>query len=299
MSPGDVPELALGCAALARVAAVDEETAAATVHAALGAGLTLFDTAPHYGAGVSERRLGDALRGVARSRFRISTKVGRAIVDGRQSVHDHSYDGAWRSLEGSLARLGVDRVDVLHAHDPLDVPTSVEGEFRALVEMRDQGVVDAIGCGMNWPGPLVTYLTEVELDCVMVANHLNLLDQGASPELLPQARKRGVDVWVAGVFATGVLAAPTDHGSYRYLPAPSDIRERVARIRAICEHHGVDLVTAAIHYPWRYGGVRRLVVGAQHPAEVTQAAEAAGRAVPDGLWQDLDGAGLVPMATKP
>ncbi|WP_053202474.1 aldo/keto reductase [Jiangella muralis] len=306
MTTGDAPVLALGCAPLARVAQVDDQTAVGTVHAALAEGMTLLDTAPHYGAGVSERRVGDALRGVPRDGYRVSTKVGRSIepppgpgerftaADGRRSVLDDSYDGAWRSLEGSLRRLGVDHVDVLHAHDPIDPPRALRGLFRALTEMREQGLARTIGCGMNRWDLLLTYLDEVPLDCVMVAGHLNLLDQGLADTLLPLARERGVDVWVAGVYATGVLAAPGPASTYRYEPATASVLERVAAIDAICRRHDVGLRAAAVRFPWRYAGVTQLVVGAREPAEVRQAAEAARVAVPDAVWDELSRAELVP-----
>lgn len=280
----DHPELALGCAAIGR-AAVDDDTAAATVRAALAGGITVFDTAPHYGAGRSERRLGEVLRDGDRSRLVISTKVGRTIVGDRTEI-DHSYDGAWRSLEGSLTRLGIDRVDVLHAHDPVNVQAAVGGEFKALAEMRDQGLTRAIGCGMNHTEPLSAYLRETVLDVVMVAGHLNLLDHAAADRLLPDARARGADVWIAGVYATGILATASPEATYGYRPAPPEVVSRVGDIDAVCRRHGTDLAAAAVHHPWRFG-VARLVVGAKDPDEVDTLIAAARTRVPGALWDEL------------
>lgn len=274
------PGLVLGCSALGR-SQISDEAALATIEAALEEGISAFDTAPHYGAGRSERRLGVALRGL--KDVSISTKVGRRIV-GDRTVHDHTAYGAWKSLEGSLARLNRDRVDVLHAHDPIDVEESLSGEFRALVQMRREGTAAAIGCGMNVTTPLDRIVREVDLDCAMVAGHLNLLDRDALRKLLPVARETDTDVWVAGVLATGVIANPVPGSTYRYGEADPGVLARLRRLAEVVQSFGVALLDVALHLPMRYPGVSRVVVGATQPEEVRQLAASWRTVIPEGVW---------------
>ena len=309
-----VTALALGCAPLAGLfTAVGEEQAEATVEAALNAGIRTFDTAPHYGAGVSERRLGRALAGRAGDDVVVCTKVGRLLLDrdapasvrratlfaedsGRDQRFDFSRDGVLRSLEASLERLGRDRVDVVHVHDP-DAPEHLEQAIAeaapALAALRDEGVIGAVGAGMNDAAPLARLVREADLDCVLVAGRWTLLDQSAGEELLPLCAERGVAVLAAGVFNSGILAAPHDGATYDYEPAPPALLARARRIAAVCGRHGVSLPAAALAFARRHPAVASVVVGARSPQEVEANRRAFDGPVPDAVWPDLAAEGLL------
>ena len=313
-APGDAPEglaassFGLGCAPIGNLfTPVAEADAEATVGRALERGIRFFDTAPHYGEGVSELRLGHALAGVDRDSVVIATKVGRVIVDadgrpvpsgttggpGGRTVGDLSRDGVLRSLEGSLARLGTDRVDLLSLHDPADVDEALHprhGALPALLDLRDQGVVRAVGVGMMRTEPVARFVREAAgaLDVVMPAGRVTLLDRSALDDLLPAARERGVGVIGAAVYNSGLLADPVAAPFFDYRPATPDQVDRALRMAAACHREGIDLPTAAVRWPLRVPGVEAVVVGARTPAEVDVFADAADAAVPDRLWTELD-----------
>ncbi|WP_327106478.1 aldo/keto reductase [Nonomuraea glycinis] len=288
---------------------VTDEQAKATIDAAWAGGVRLFDTAPHYGLGLSERRLGAALAG--RSGYVLSTKVGRLLVPssrgGRddegfdvpatyERVWDFSRDGVRRSLEESLGRLGLPQVDLVLIHDPdAHVDQAIAEAYPALAELRAQGVVKAIGVGMNqWQAPL-RFVQETDLDVVMLAGRYTLLDQSGLP-LLDACAERGVRVLAAGVFNSGLLATPEPSGTFDYAPAPSPIIERARRLAAICERHGVRLPQAAMAFPLRHPAVVAVVLGARTPEEVRTNADLRQRPVPDALWHDLRAEGLLHKA---
>ncbi|MFI6741263.1 aldo/keto reductase [Nonomuraea sp. NPDC050451] len=288
---------------------VSEEQARATVDAAWDAGVRLFDTAPHYGLGLSERRLGAALKD--RSGYVLSTKVGRLLVPassssgGRdeqgfdvsadlQRVWDFSGDGVRRSLEESLGRLGLPAVDIALIHDPDDhMEQALAEAYPALAELRAQGVVKAIGVGMNqWQAPL-RFVQETSIDVVMLAGRYTLLDQSGLP-LLEECARRGVRVLAAGVFNSGILATPRPTGTYNYEPAPASVVERATRIAEICEHHDVTLPQAAMAFPLRHPAVASVVLGARSPEEITANAALLSRPVPEAMWDELMSEGLLP-----
>jgi D-threo-aldose 1-dehydrogenase len=288
---------------------VTDEQAKATIDAAWAGGVRLFDTAPHYGLGLSERRLGAALAG--RSGYVLSTKVGRLLVpssrggrddDGfdvpatHERVWDFSGDGVRRSLEESLGRLGLPQVDLVLIHDPdAHVDQAIDEAYPALAELRAQGVVKAIGVGMNqWQAPL-RFVQETDLDVVMLAGRYTLLDQSGLP-LLDACAERGVRVLAAGVFNSGLLATPEPSGTFDYAPAPSPIIERARRLAAICERHGVRLPQAAMAFPLRHPAIAAVVLGARTPEEVRTNAALRQRPVPDALWHDLRAEGLLHSA---
>lgn len=288
---------------------VTDEQAKATIDAAWAGGIRLFDTAPHYGLGLSERRLGAALAG--RSGYVLSTKVGRLLVPssrgGRddegfdvpatyERVWDFSRDGVRRSLEESLGRLGLPQVDLVLIHDPdADVDQAIAEAYPALAELRAQGVVKAIGVGMNqWQAPL-RFVQETDVDVVMLAGRYTLLDQSGLP-LLDACAERGVRVLAAGVFNSGLLATPEPSGTFDYAPAPSPIIERARRLAAICERHGVRLPQAAMAFPLRHPAIAAVVLGARTPEEVRTNADLRQRPVPDALWHDLRAEGLLHKA---
>lgn len=299
-TPGASQTFGLGCAPIGNlyreVAEADAET---TVHAALAAGIRFFDTAPHYGAGASEQRLGTALRGVDRDTVSIATKVGRRVVDasgstvpvggvGVDTVGDLSADGVLRSVDGSLRRLGTDRIDLLYLHDPADVDEALRDAIPALLRLREEGVVRAIGVGMVWPDPLTRFVNEADIDVVMIAGRVTLLDRTAERDLLPAAAERGVGVIAAGVYNSGILADPVGSPYFDYREASPELRRRALALRDLCAAQGVELPHAAARYPLDRRGVDAVVVGARTPAEVAAFVAAATATIPPGLWSELE-----------
>ncbi len=305
-----VSRFVLGCAPLAGLyEKVSESQAEGTLVAAWAGGVRAFDTAPLYGAGISERRVGAFLSTRPRHEFVVSTKVGRLLGEelpgttsaagfvgtpGARWFLDYSADGVRRSLEESLERLGLDRIDIALVHDPDDhLDEALAGAFPALVELRDQGVVGAVGAGMNNCSPLVRIVEEADVDCILVAGRYNLLDQEAGRELFPKCAKRGVAVLTAGVFGSEILVNPSPAAHYRYQPASPEILERVRQIRDVCAAHGVAIGTAALHLPLRHPAVTAAVVGARRDSEVEADLTYFGSAVPDELYEELEAAELL------
>jgi D-threo-aldose 1-dehydrogenase len=289
--------------------AVPDEDAAASVRAAWDCGVRYFDTAPHYGLGLSERRLGRALRDRPRDSYTVSTKVGRllepnagaggddlaegfAVPATHHRVWDFSRDGVLRSLEASLDRLGLDRVDVLLLHDPDDHWEQAAGEaYPALAELRAAGVVGAIGVGMNQSAMLTRFVRETDVDVVLVAGRYTLLEQRALADLLPACEQRGVSVVCAGVFNSGLLAGG---GTYNYGAAPPEVRERAGRLAAVCARHGVTLPAAALRFPLGHPAVVGVLVGVRSAAEIEQHGQAlAAPPPPADLWAELRAEGLL------
>lgn len=292
---------------------VDDATARGAVDAAWDAGIRYFDTAPHYGLGLSERRLGAALRDRPREEYVLSTKVGRLLVDSPDTAHrldddgfavpasvvrrwDFSRDGILRSVEESLDRLGVDRIDIAYLHDPDehwdDASTTGVG---ALIELREQGVVRAVGAGMNQASMLADFVERCDVDIVMVAGRYTLLDDAAAERLLPLAAERGVGVVAAAVYNSGLLSVPrpAPGASYDYTSAPDDLIDRAHRIADICERHGVDLPSAAIAHPLRRDEVVSVVVGIRTAAQAESTLERYRARVPEEMWRELTAAGVV------
>ncbi|MFJ8941145.1 aldo/keto reductase [Streptomyces sp. NPDC102365] len=308
-------ELGLGAAQFGNLftETTDDESCRA-VRTAMDEGIRHLDTAPHYGLGLSERRLGGALRATRRQGVVLSSKVGRLLVDSPDTadrldndgflvpasmrrVWDFSRDGIFRSVEESLARLGTDRLDIAYLHDPDDHWESASSSgITALTELRDQGVVGAIGAGMNQAAMLTDFVRRTDIDVVMLAGRFTLLDQSALDDLLPTAHERGVGVVAAAVYNSGLLSTTVVDGSayYDYGAAPGSVVERAARIAAVCERHGVELPAAAIHYPLRHPAVTSVVTG-MRTAEHVRSNVARYRAViPEALWEELHVTGLVP-----
>lgn len=287
--------------------AVDDDTARAAVDAAWDRGVRYFDTAPHYGLGLSERRLGAALRDRPRAEFVVSTKVGRLLElrdvpldrdddgfdvpgDLRRRL-DYSRDGVLRSVEASLERTGLDRFDVLYVHDCDDHWTQAAREaVPALVELREQGVVGAVGVGMNQSAMLARFLLETDVDVVMLAGRLTLLDQGAMDDLLPAVRATGKSVVAAGVFNSGILAREVvpDDVHFEYQPAPRELVERARRLAAVCGEHGTTLPAAAVAFPLAQPGVVNVTLGIRTPEQAVRNADLfSGAAAPAGGWGQL------------
>lgn len=304
----DVTPLGLGVAQFGNLNRVttDEESLAA-VDAAWEGGVRYFDTAPHYGLGLSERRLGAALRSRPRDEFVVSTKVGRALVPtpdraDHQDEHgfvvpathrrqwDYSRDGIRRSIEQSLTRLGLDRLDIAYLHDPDDhwLEASTTG-MSALVELRDEGVVGAVGAGMNQSAMLAAFVEQCDVDVVMVAGRYTLLDQSARHDLLPAAIERGVAVVAAAVYNSGLLSQPVvaDSARFDYTDAPAELIERARSIARICESHEVSLPEAAVQFPLQHPAVSSVVVGTRTAEQARSAVDRASASIPAALWSDL------------
>jgi D-threo-aldose 1-dehydrogenase len=285
-------------------APVGEEAAARTLQAAWDAGIRAFDTAPHYGVGLSERRLGGFLSGRPRGEFTVCTKVGRLLVPATGSVdgadefygtpaltrvRDYSRDGVLRSLEDSLRRLRLDRVDIALIHDPDDhLPQALDEAYPALAELRAQGVVAAVGAGMNSAASLAALVSRADLDCVLVAGRYTLLDASAADELFPLCLSRGVSVLAGGVFNSGILADPREGARYDYAPADAALVARARRMREVCAGHGVPLPAAALQYVLRHPAVTAAVVGARSAEEIRADAGYVKTHIPDALWAELE-----------
>jgi len=297
----EITRLGLGCAPLGNLYdALDDDAAHAVVDAAWEAGIRYFDVAPLYGSGLAEERLGRALVGRPRDELVVSTKVGRrlrpeahppegifAVDRALAPVFDYSADGVRRSLDESLHRLGLDRVDIVLVHDPDDhQEEALAGAFPALVDLRDQGVVRAIGAGMNQWQALDRFVHEADLDVVLVAGRVTLLDRSATDALLPRCAQTGTAVVVGGVFNSGVLAGDARQ-SFDYLPAPAEVVTEVARLRAVCEGHGVPLGAAALQLPLRHPAVTGVLIGARSADELATDLGWAAVDVPDALWDEL------------
>jgi aryl-alcohol dehydrogenase-like predicted oxidoreductase len=303
-----VTRFGLGCAPLAGMyAAVTEEQARATVDRAWELGVRYFDTAPLYGSGLSEKRVGSALHDRAGGELALSTKVGRLLEAGGSAdsifagapaaapVFDFSYDGALRSLEASLERLGLDHVDIALIHDPDDhYDEAVGGAYAALARLRDEGVVRAIGVGMNQAELLVRFAHDTDVDCFLVAGRYTLLDGGALAELLPLCVERGIAVIAGGVFNSGILANDDGSGHFDYKAAAPELGERVRRIAATCARWGVPLQAAALQFPLGHPAVACVLVGCRSPAEVSDDVRLFGLELPSGLWDELRAEGLLP-----
>ncbi|MCG5212592.1 aldo/keto reductase [Streptosporangium sp. KLBMP 9127] len=301
-----VSRVGLGTAPLGGLfSAVSEDAAAATLDAAWEAGIRYFDTAPHYGAGLAEHRLGDYLSGLdtaARAQTVVSTKVGRLLEPGRTTAgtdafdheapvvrrRDYTRDGVYRSVADSLERSGLDAFDILLIHDPDDHwEEAVTQAYPALAQLRDEGAVRAIGVGMNQSEMLTRFVAETDVDCVMVAGRYSLLDRGAAAELLPLCASREVGVLVAGVFNSGVLADPRPGAHFDYAPASDDVLRRARWMAGRCAEYGVPLAAAALRFPLRHPAVTGVVVGARTPDEVADDVALAGTEIPEELWAEL------------
>ena len=318
MSALDLPCFGMGTAPIGNLhAPVTDAAAEAAVAAALAAGIRYFDTAPYYGFGLAERRLGAALAGHPAI---ISTKVGRLLeqvdrperarhgfVDGDpfRPVFDYSYDAVLRSHGESLKRLRRDRVEILLAHDlgELTHGTAAEdhmrdfldGGYRAIAELRDSGAIDAVGVGVNETAVVETLLGEVDLDVVLIAGRYTLLDQQAE-RLLALCAAKGVKIIVGGPYNSGILAQPADERSratYDYEAAPGEMLTRAKRIESVCGRFGVPLPAAALQFPLRHSAVRCVVAGLANSSEVSAAVERLATPIPDELWQALADEDLV------
>lgn len=306
-------------------APIPERQATEAVTAACAAGISYFDSAPWYGRGLSEHRIGSALHGLDRNSFVVSSKVGRVLsaappdgaFDRRPWVgglnfahrHDYSYDGIMRSFEDSQLRLRMNRIDLLVIHD-LDLmhhhtdaqvgahmTQLVTSGWRALEELKAGGAIGGIGAGINQPGTMRTFLDAVDVDFFLVALCYTLLDQTILETEMAPAEARGAGFVIGGVFNSGILATGARPGArYNYAPAGPEVMARVARIETVCRDHGVSLLSAALQFPLGHPAVASVIPGALSPAEVEANVAAFQTPIPDAFWDDLRGAGLLPAS---
>jgi len=301
---------------------IDNAQALQTLQEAWALGVRYYDTAPLYGLGIGETRLGSFLRERPRDEFILSTKVGRLLqrcapdaregigkffdVPSRRVVYDYSYDGVMRSLEASFERLGLDRVDVLLCHD-IDIFTHgsaeasaqrtkefLDGGVRALYDLRSQGVVSAIGIGVNEWQVSETVARNSDVDLFLLAGRYTLLEQDSLESFLPLCQRKGMGVIIGGPFNSGILATGPKPGAfYNYEPAPSHVLERVAAIEKVCTAHGVALRDAALQFPLLHAAIVCIIPGGISPAEVRENAAGLSRPIPAALWRQLVADGLV------
>lgn len=316
MTAPDVPRLGLGCAPLGNLFRERSDAeVAAVLEAAWDAGIRHFDTAPHYGLGLSERRLGDFLATKPRDEYVVSTKVGRLVRenpdwDGASlddegfavpaRLHrllDYSAAGVRASVDESLGRLGLDRIDIVYVHDPerSGIPGATEDALAALASLREEGLVAAIGTGSLGVDALLATVRTGLADLVMVANRYTLLDQSVAPTLLEACDEYGTRIVAAAVFNSGLLATtPSRDAKYDYGDVPDEVLARALEIDAVCNEHGVELPAAALQYPLLDARVVAVVVGAGSPDQVRQNVARLHAPIPTDLWQTLATQNLVP-----
>jgi D-threo-aldose 1-dehydrogenase len=321
---GNVPVSALGFGAAPignLYVPVPEEEALAAVQAALDGGVSFFDTAPYYGYGLSESRLGRALAGRPRSSYAISTKVGRRLQDepsaepgrhgfavsGRDAVFDYSRDGVLRSFESSLERLRTAHIDVLLLHDigrlthgddhPARLRQALNEALPAMAELKSSGACRAIGIGVNEEDICLELMPLFPLDCIMLAGRYTLLEQQNSRRVMEEAQRRSISILAAGPYNSGLLANADKPGDrYNYEPADAEILERAQRIYAICHAHGVDTGAAALQFPLSHQAVATVVAGMRSADEAHSAVARIDAQLPAGLWRQLREEGLLPAS---
>ncbi|MFC6162101.1 aldo/keto reductase [Kribbella jiaozuonensis] len=290
---------------------VSDVEAIATVNAAWDEGWRYFDTAPHYGLGLAEERLGAGLRDKPRDSYVLSSKVGRIIYHAdeaatddegfavdttRRRRWDFSRDGVLRSIEDSLQRIGTDRLDVVFVHDPDDhYEEAVATAFPTLIELRDQGVIGAIGSGMNQTAMLTRFVQEIDIDVIMLAGRYTLIDPDGLDDVLPACLANNVQVVAVGIFNSGLLSQPRPAAgtTFNYEPAAQALLDKANKLADLCESHNTTLPAAALAFPLAHPAVAGIAVGCRTPEEVHTNAALSRTEVPTALWSDLKSAGLL------
>lgn len=307
-----VTRLGLGTAALPGLySAVDRADAVASVRGALAKGLNFIDTAPMYGHGLSEELVGEGLAGVPRDSYVLSTKVGRLLepisadelarlksegqwknLSPHRWYFDFSYDAVMRSFEASLKRMKVDRIDVLLIHDPDEHwPQAIGEAYPAVAKLREQGLVKAIGAGMNQWEMLKRFAEEGDFDCFLLAGRYTLIDHTSLAHFLPLCERKNISIIIGGPYNSGILAGGS---TFNYVPAPAELLEKVAAIRAVCDRHGIDIKAAALQFPFGHPAVASVIPGARSEAELAENLRLSSLPIPTSLWEDLRRAGLLP-----
>jgi D-threo-aldose 1-dehydrogenase len=288
---------------------VSDEEAAAVIEAMWAAGIRLYDTAALYGGGLSEVRLGKGVARYPRAEYILCTKVGRTrpfgqrrAPDGSGDIWDFSYEFALRSVAESLKRLQTDRLDVVHIHDPDNhLEEAMQGTYRALERLRDEGVIDAIGVGSNSEVALAELARRGRFDCFLLANRYTLLDQRALPVLLPLCLEKNISIIAGGVFNSGILATGAGPGAtYEYRDAPAEVQERVRSLSEVCARHGVPVRAAALQFPLGHPAVTTVLLGGRSVAHLAESLRLMHRPIPAALWEDLRAQRLIdPAAPVP
>jgi len=289
-----VPRLGFGSAPIGNLySEIPDKAAIETIQHALQSGVNFFDTAPHYGAGLAEKRIGLALQGVDRDQFIIETKIGRLITPDQQRIYDYSHDGVIKSLEASLKRMKIDYVDSLLIHDPdagaLSTQYVIEETLPTLIDLKRQGVIKAIGVGMNYWEMLLEFAQVDGVDCFMLAGRYTLLEQ-TSLAALDEFRTKGISVFAAGVFNSGILATGTHSNvplHFQYKLASEDIVSRVQNLESVCEQFNVALPAAAIQFVSAHPAMTSLVIGMETPQQVDSAIAYLQQPIPKDFWLEL------------
>ena len=336
-----IPVLGLGANPLGGLyEPVLQDDVVATIDRAYRSGVGFYDLAPVYGYGNAERNVGFALKDLPRDKIFVSTKVGRLLLDpndpatpsAREDVmviwddeqlykgtdpvrpyFDFSRDGVMRSIEASIERTGLDRFDIIHIHDPDLYPDeAIDGAFRTLSDLKGQGVISAIGCGMNQWEMLADFADRADFDCFLLAGRYSLLDQSALSRLLPICERKDISLIIGGVYNSGILSHPDpasiagvsskgdaiaswkENVTFNYVPAPPEIIERAGMIKRICDDHGVSLKAAAIQFPLHHEAVASVLMGPRTPEHVTDNINSFEEEIPDALWFDLKAKGVLP-----
>jgi D-threo-aldose 1-dehydrogenase len=289
-----VTEMGLGTASIGNLyRKVSEKEAIQTIHRAFQLGIRLFDTAPLYGRTSSETRLGKALKDIPRGEYILSTKVGRLVTPTRITL-DFSKDGVRRSLDGSLERLGVDRIDIVHLHDPdAHYRVALDQGFPALAALREQGVIGAVSAGMNQWQMLLDFAQNADFDCFMLAGRYTLLEQGALG-FLEYCHQRGIGVLAAGVYNSGILGSePRADAKFNYATVPGPVLEKANRLAVVCRGFNVSLRAAAVQFVRMHPAVSALVIGAESPRQISESVQAFGAVIPADFWAALKQIGLI------
>lgn len=311
-----LPRFGLGTAPLGNLfAVVEEQEADATIERALELGMRYVDTAPQYGFGIAEQRVGRVLGNHPRDSYMLSTKVGRLLRadappdprgfrDGvpyyRETPpvnlrYDYSADGVRRSFEESLQRLGLDRVDIVLIHDADDFyRQALDEAFPALAQMRSEGTIGAVGAGMNQAEMLADFARNADFDCFLVAGRYTLLDQAALADLMPLCVQKNIGVIIGGVYNSGILANPRPGSTFNYDPAAQHWLERAQRLEAVCQRHDVPLKAAALQFPLAHPAVTTVLTGARSVAELDENGKMFRHEIPASLWSELRAEGLLP-----
>ena len=305
----EVSRFSLGTAPLGGLfKSVSDSDGDELINTALELGINYFDTAPQYGHGVAEIRVGRGLRGV-KTPFVIETKVGRVLrhVEGVEPeqwfpdaprdivpIYDYTPEGIRRSFDESLERLGLPHIDIVLMHDAEDyLKEAINDAFPVLADLRAQGMIKAIGLGMNYVGPALEIMKNTDLDIALIAGRFTLLDQVAQNELFPYALAHNIDITMGGVLNSGVLANPVAGATYNYLPASDEVIARAAKIGAFLQERGVPLIAAALQFPLRHPAVTSVLTGPRTGAELRSNAKDFDLALPEGIWKELEDAKLI------
>jgi D-threo-aldose 1-dehydrogenase len=314
-----ISKLALGTAPLGGLfTSVSESDAESTILTAINSGITYFDTAPLYGYGNAERRVGAALNKSGKS-YVISTKVGRVLkkinpaelktddslgsyVDIDPTLtpeFDFSREGIMRSIEDSLSRLSIAAIDIVYIHDADDrIGEAIEKSYPVLDELRAQGVIKGIGVGMNYTAPSIKAVKEMDLDIILIAGRFSLLDQSAQDELFVECVKKNTAVVIGGVYNSGILANPTPGATYDYEPAKQDLIDRALKIRDLLKPFNVPLTAAAIQFPLRHPAVTAVLTGSRNVGELQSNIADFDSEIPQAAWDALDASGLIQKVAK-